>query len=910
MMNPFFSEWYLASNFSGKPLIFVIYEMKELLAAIFLIPFIAYGQSVDHWETIVDAEDDWRYVTAQYEPDPSWIQLNYDDSDWETGPGGIGYADGDDNTEVFLTYSVYMRREFEIEELEPIISMVFNMDFDDGFVAYLNGVEITREYMGEVGSQTTPDQIATANHEAVMYQGGYPNQYLINEMIPMLVEGTNILAVEVHNDELFSSDLSAIPFLQLGMNSQEIMYEEVLDWFVPPYDCSLDDDASEYVLTFITGEAANEITYRFVNSWGHVVIFEDNLEDFTVYSDTICMGDECFDFVMTDSGGDGWNGASMTLVNLEGELILNNTLEDGPEGSFTFSLSEDCIVAGCTNPEALNFSPYATEDDNSCVVFNEFNLPLIFIDTDGEAIIDDPKIEAHMGIVNNVGTTNQMTDPFTDYDGRISIELRGSSSQTFAKKSFSFETQLEDGSNNNVSLLGLPIENDWILNGPFSDKTQMRNALTFELGRSINRYTPRTHFCELFINDDYRGIYVLMENIKVDENRVDIATLLPSDTLGDELTGGYILKIDKLTGKFGGAWISPYPSLGGQELQIQFHKPDGEDLHQIQRDYIENHITEFETALFSEEFDDPEIGYAAYIDVGSFMDLYLINELSKNIDGYRLSTFFYKDKDSNGGKIVMGPWWDYNLAFGNANYCGGFDTNNWEIESGDCWQANPFWFERLLEDENYRNALRCRWTDYREGPWSEENIHAQIDSMQTELEGAQQRNFARWGTLGEFLWPNYYVGESHQEEVQILKDWISERLFWIDNNILGECITGCTDELACNFDPEALYLDDSCEYPLPFRDCSGNCLIDDDVDGICDQEDNCPTVFNPFQEDSDGNGIGDECEFDSVLEYDVGSGKKLLKIVDLSGRIVTEEATGLILYIFDDGTVVRAFKLH
>ena len=201
------------------------------------------------------------------------------------------------------------------------------------------------------------------------------------------------------------------------------------------------------------------------------------------------------------------------------------------------------------------------------------NLPLVFLTTE-DSIVDDPRVGARMSIVNNDSGLNHLTDDPTDYDGPVTIEIRGASSQAFPKKGYSFETVDEYGQNNNVSLLGMPPENDWILHGPYTDKSLIRNALVYELGDRIHRYVSRRRFCELFVNDDYRGVYLLVEKIKRDANRVDLAKLLPSDTLGDELTGGYILKFDKFNGEASGSWTSPYLTEGGRPPTFSFTTPN------------------------------------------------------------------------------------------------------------------------------------------------------------------------------------------------------------------------------------------------------------------------------------------------------------------------------------------------
>jgi len=430
------------------------------------------------------------------------------------------------------------------------------------------------------------------------------------------------------------------------------------------------------------------------------------------------------------------------------------------------------------------------------VNFTASNLPIVVINTNGQTILDDPRIVCDMGIIDNgFGNTNSVNDAFNDYNGKISIEYRGSSSQSFfPKKSYALETQDSIGNNNNVSLLGMPVENDWILYAPYSDKSLMRNFLTFNLGRKTGNYSSRTVYCELVVNGDYTGIYILMEKIKRDNDRVDIAKLDTNDLAGDSLTGGYIVKIDKATGGSGYDWSSPIspPNSFSQQINYQFHYPKKNDILPAQENYIETYITDFEIALNGPNFTDTVLGYKKYIDVLSFIDFFVINEISRNIDGYRLSTFLYKDKDSDGGKINIGPLWDFNLAFGNADYCDGHLTSGWASDfnyvcSGDNWLI-PFWWNRLDQDSTYNNTLKCRWEYLRLNSLHNDSIFDFIDSMALYLNNAQQRNFQRWNILGTYIWPNYYIGNTYQEEIDILKDWIEDRLIWLDSNMPGNCI--------------------------------------------------------------------------------------------------------------------------
>ncbi len=220
------------------------------------------------------------------------------------------------------------------------------------------------------------------------------------------------------------------------------------------------------------------------------------------------------------------------------------------------------------------------------------NLPIVIINTYGVAIPDEPKIDGYMGIIDNgPGNINNQYDPPNDYDGYIGIEVRGQSSQMFPKKSYGFETRDEQGENLDVSLLGMPEENDWILYAPYSDKSMLRNFMTFYMGSKLDPYCTRLAYCEVIVNNDYKGVYILMEKIKKDENRVNIATLNPEDISGDELTGGYIVKVDKIDPDFVygiDGWKSiptpPYPN--AMNITFQYYYPKAEDLVQLQSNYI------------------------------------------------------------------------------------------------------------------------------------------------------------------------------------------------------------------------------------------------------------------------------------------------------------------------------------
>lgn len=636
-----------------------------LFFTVLLTSSVLKAQNINHWESVVFDNDTWNYMLGTSEPDTNWRKLSFNDASWSQGIGGIGYGDGDDNTIVPNTVSLYMRKIFSIIDTSKIEQAILNVDYDDAFVAYLNNVEIARANIGNVGDHPIFNQGSASLHEAQMYQGGNPDQYLIDVQTfkANILPGNNVLSLQIHNDNISSSDLTSRIFLSIGINDASTNYYPTPAWFQPP------------------------------------------------------------------------------------------------------------------------------------LVFISSNLPIVLINTNGQTIQDNVRIVADMGIIYNPnGARNYLTDPFNEYNDKISIELRGSSSQSFPKKAYSFETQDNLGNNNNVAIMDMPSENDWVLYAPYSDKSLIRNVITYHFGEKLGEYAPRTKLCEVVLNNTYQGVYVFTEKIKRDNNRVNIAKLDLDDLAGDSLTGGYIVKIDKTTSSSGFDWSSPIapPNTSGQQINYQFDYPDQADILPAQANYIETYITNFENALDGPNFTDASIGYRPYIDVNSFLDFFIINEISRNVDGFRLSTYMYKDKDSKGGKLTLGPLWDFNLSLGNANYCDGELTTGWSADFNYVCPSDgysvPFWWDRLAQDTTYNNELRCRWENLRLNELQLDTILNYVDTLAAYLNESQQRNFQQWPILGTYVWPNNFVGATYASEINYLKNWITTRINWIDNNIAGNCI--------------------------------------------------------------------------------------------------------------------------
>ena len=433
----------------------------------------------------------------------------------------------------------------------------------------------------------------------------------------------------------------------------------------------------------------------------------------------------------------------------------------------------------------------------SAQVFTESTLPIVVVNTNGFTVPDEPKITANVKIIfNGSGQINRLSDQTFHFDGTVGIERHGSTSQFLSdKKPYSIEVRDATGSDSAVALLGMPKESDWALIAPYSDKSLIRDALTYQLAGSMMAWAPRTRFCELVLNGAYQGVYVLTEKIKRDKNRVNISKMDSTSLSGDALTGGYIVKIDKPTGNIVGlpeGFSSAYsndPANPSRKTFFQYEYPHPKDLKPAQTNYIQLAVADMERAmaLSNPSFSDPSVGYPKYWDVASLVDFFLINELTRNVDGYRLSTYFYKDRNSINGKFKMGPVWDFNIGLGNADYCDGSRISNWAVDFnniclGDYWNI-PFWWRNLMTDNNFRKQTRLRWQQLRTNELSTQRINVLIDSMTLVLGNAPTRNFQKWQILGRYIWPNSFIGTTYSSEISYLKKWVADRITWIDGQI-------------------------------------------------------------------------------------------------------------------------------
>ena len=434
--------------------------------------------------------------------------------------------------------------------------------------------------------------------------------------------------------------------------------------------------------------------------------------------------------------------------------------------------------------------------------FTDSNLPIVIITTDLDQnnqpleILDDPKILASLKIIKRPdGSRNYLSDQNTtaylNYNGRIGIEIRGSSSQALPKKGYGLTTLKADNvSNNNVSILGMPSENDWILNGLAFDPSLIRDYLSYNLSRQIGEYATRTVYCELVINGEYKGLYILQEKVKSSTNRVNVLKIAATDITTPNVTGGYITKADKTTGGDPVAWtMSSYA--GWTDFIHELPKPAAVTTQQ--NTYIYNQFLNLETTSRNNNI-DLITGYPSVIDIPTFVDFMLINELASNADGYQYSTYFHKDR---AGKLRAGPIWDFNLTFGNDLFLWGFDRSHYDV-----WQfANggndgaKFWTD-LFNNPTYKCYLAKRWNELIQPgqPLNYDSLVQYIDQTVAYISEAKAREEQKWTSD---VYPPVHFSPT---EISDLKVWLSNRISWITNNLgtFANCNTVSIPSLVIN----------------------------------------------------------------------------------------------------------------
>ena len=375
-------------------------------------------------------------------------------------------------------------------------------------------------------------------------------------------------------------------------------------------------------------------------------------------------------------------------------------------------------------------------------------LPIIYVNTNGVAI--DSKEDYVEGVASIIGGEN-----YPDLvEAEMKIKGRGNSTWwqggVWGKKPY--QIKFDD----KTEVLNIPKDKKWVLLAELSDKSLIRNKISREMG-DISRfdYVPKAEYVELFINDQHAGTYLIGQKVEESKNRVNV---------GDK---GYLIEIDQTNRideddvYFTTDGWSKFPS------NLFNIKEPSLELNSSEYNLIKNHIIDFEKALFGDNFTDANLGYRAFIDLDSFIDWYLINEICKNQDAATYSSIYFNYIP--GEKIKMGPLWDFDLAYGNVDYSNATYPEGFHIKS------NP-WYKRMFEDPYFNSLVKDRFLYY------ETNLDMllnKIDLIEKYLEKSQQKNFEIWPILGQYVWPNPVYYDTHHEEVEHLKDWIEQRMTWL-----------------------------------------------------------------------------------------------------------------------------------
>jgi hypothetical protein len=386
-------------------------------------------------------------------------------------------------------------------------------------------------------------------------------------------------------------------------------------------------------------------------------------------------------------------------------------------------------------------------------------LPLLSITTaDGTAIVSKlVYVPATLTLADSTGTTI--------VQGAMDVRGRGNTTWDMPKKPYRLKLAAS------TSLLGMPANKNWVLLANFSDKTMLRNDLTFELSRMMGMaWTPRSRFVDVNLNGAYQGVYQLVEHVRIAAERVNIPSMKITDTSAANITGGYLLEVDERRGEsycFNSTKTRMVFCVGDPDVLLE---PGWEK----QRAYITNYIARTDTALFSTQFADPTVGYAAYIDVESAVNNYILQEVVKNVDGsLRFGPFMFKPR---GGKLFFGPVWDFDLAIGNVNYDTADQTFGWHARDAQ-------WYTRLFQDPAFKARVDARYTELKRTGVLD-SLQNLVFSRANYLSVAQIRNFQRWPILNTWVWPNRVVTGSYDGETIAMKSWLISRLRWMDGELV------------------------------------------------------------------------------------------------------------------------------
>ena len=675
-----------------------------------------------------------------------WKNLEFNDSSWKKGKTGVGYDYG---SRIGLnvgemrnsTESVYIRVPFKVPNLSQIEEVVLRLKYEDGFTAFINGKKIASDNAPSSlnwksgAPENRPDSIATT-----------PVEFNIVGFEKIMKTGDNILAIQGLNNKVTSSDL--------------LIHPEIV-----AYKTTEVKESFGFMFQPSPGERNND-TVRSVEA---EVVFKQSSQLFQT------------SLQVELSKPDAAN------PNLNIHYTTDGSIPNGssPVYNAKLTISNTTLVkARLVHPNG-GMGPVSTEryfEIQRNLTNASSNLPYLILENFGGGKPPSGDYQtASMAIIEPSNGRSRFKNEIS-MASQVGIKVRGSSTAGRSKMSLSLEVQDEFGQDKNLPLLGMPSESDWVLWGPYNfDLTLMHNPFIFELSRQIGRYAPRTQFIEVYLNTgggalsagDYYGVYALMEKIDRDADRVDVEKLFPEHRNSPEVSGGYILKIDRADPGDSG--------FGAAGQNIKHVYPKEVDIEQPGRDaqqqYLRRFFNEMGTALNASYFKDPKRGYAKYIDVEAAIDHHLLNVVAFNVDALRLSGYMHIPRN---GKLTFGPIWDFDRALGSTD---GRDNNprTWRSTSGD--RGTDFfnypWWNRMFRDIDFFQKYIDRFQSLRGAEFSKANINAIIDGMAGELKEAQKRNLAKWNQR-----PRSQYGGTYQGEVNHMKTWLAQRISFMEKQFV------------------------------------------------------------------------------------------------------------------------------
>jgi hypothetical protein len=450
-------------------------------------------------------------------------------------------------------------------------------------------------------------------------------------------------------------------------------------------------------------------------------------------------------------------GDSITAIVPEMLTSKKLALTFAPKASGTVvKVGDTTVISGVTVTDfskivAYNLTLPGGEKKTYRVIIKMFTgLPILYINTSTGADVTSKEVYINGSVV--IDANHEFAQPVT----AIPMQIKGRGNSTWAnypKKPYKIKL------NSKTAMLGMPASKDWALLANYNDKTMMRTKLAFELGLRIGAdFTPQSRFVEVILNGQYWGNYQLSTTVEINDNRVDITELKPAD-----VTGGYLLELDYRMDALT-KWRS--------NKNLPFTLKDPEELTADQFNYIKKYVQDTEDALYAANWNDPVDGYAKYIDPESFMRWYAVEEIVKNQDSWDFSSiYFYKNA---GGKLGMGPIWDFDISMGNCDYSPSKLPESW-------YTRNGVWMIRLAQDPAWNFKWRKKWATMRSN--EVQQLLTDIDKYGAYLKLSAAQNFKRWPILDKYVYPNAVVLGDYDKEVAYLKDFMTKRVAWIDANI-------------------------------------------------------------------------------------------------------------------------------